>query len=480
MFLDISYLSKEKKSKIKKGVFDLINFNELTKANIYLRNDLAGQLEKVSSRKFIFRYNKDWITTNKKSIGLNFPIGDKNHESEELFPFFDNLIPEGWLLDYVQGIYKIDGRNRFALLLATGRETMGAIRILALDENSEEVSGLHHRKNSEQDQLFPVTFPSSHERCPYCLQKLTHTQLKKAIAHNSCIAKMWRSSKKIKIRLNTRESLNSFRQTIYGASISGVQKKGLFKLEKGLLYPSQRDAHYIIKPQGSFTQLPENEHVTMSIARAIGFKVPPLSIFKVEDKEDMGMMYAIKCFNIGRENYRLRLEDLAQVSGVPNEEKYHGSYERLGKVIYKYSDAPVIDIFEMWKRLLFSFFIGNGDMHLKNWSFLELEEPESLFKLSPCYDFLNTRVPLHDEESDLALTLCGKKNKIKKDDFISFAQRFKIEHLTEQIISQLDMWMETTNDLVQCCFLKEDLKERYLNIVEGRYQVLKGRQTDYL
>ena len=66
----------------------MINYNELTKANIYLRDDLVGQLEKFSNKKYVFTYRDEWIKNNKGGIGLSLPTDQKKYESEELLPFF--------------------------------------------------------------------------------------------------------------------------------------------------------------------------------------------------------------------------------------------------------------------------------------------------------------------------------------------------------------------------------------------------------
>ena len=459
---------------------ELIDYSKLTSANIYLREDFVGGLHKRGRKEYIFKYDQAWIDTDRGGIGLSLPTSNSEYNSNELLPFFDNLIPEGWLLSHAQNIYKIDKKDRFAILLATGRETIGAVRVIAVDLDGKEItSGKIDIKRSNNLAKEAVEFFPTNDKCPYCLKVLTAKQLKTTHYHQSCALKMWGTVKKINLNLDFRDPLNSFRQTIYGASISGAQRKGLFNFnKKGELTPTYHNAQYIIKPQSDiYKYLPENEHVTMAIAKAFGFDLPPFTIFH---SEKIGMVFAIKRFDILSEGIHLRLEDTGQVLEIPSDEKYKSSYEQLANAINKFSDAPVADLYEMWKRLVFCFFIGNGDMHLKNWSLIELESKKGIFRLSPCYDFLNTRLPIVDEDIDLGLTLDGKKHKVTRELFVNFAKRLKIEHMVDHTFSQLDNWINLATEMVQDCYLPDEQKKRYIKIVKSRYEALKNNKRKYL
>lgn len=437
-----------------------------------------GQLEKLGAEGYSFTYDKEWLKRDEGGVGLSLPPTLEAYVSKNLFPFFDNLIPEGWLLSHAEDKFKIDKKNRFAILLATGRETVGAVKVVALDETGQEIQDEQFiRTNTSQKDLRIAQFKSADGRCPYCLKALTKKQLAEIFYHPSCAKKMWNSTRILKILLDSQEPLNSFRETIYGASISGAQRKGLFKYAKGQLTPTSKGSQFIVKPQGDYSFLPENEHVTMAIAKDVGFDVPPFTIFDAGD--DVGMVFAIKRFDVTDNGEQLRLEDAAQVIQQKSEDKYKSSYEQLAKAIKNYSDAPTADLFELWKRMLFSFFIGNADMHLKNWSFIELKAMQGIFRLSPCYDFLNTRLAIADEEVDVGLALNGQKHKITKDLFVNFAKTYQIGHLIDTVFDELDNWMQKTEELVSHCYLPEPKKEKYIEIVQSRYEVLRGERKDY-
>jgi serine/threonine-protein kinase HipA len=449
-----------------------INISVLRKANVYLRNELAGYLEKSENR-YRFTYTAEWIQEKGFPIGLALPLSDAPFVSDELFPFFDNLIPEGWLLSSVTALYKIDRKNRFALLLATGQETIGAVKVIALDEKGKELISQSAKKilDKEKYSAHDIIFLVAQNYCSYCLRDLTASQVKKQQGfHDKCAREMWATTRKIKLVLQSDEPMQSFRDTIRGASVSGAQKKGLFSLQKNELIPATFGSTYILKPPGDFPHLPENEHLTMAIAKAVGFDTPPFAIFK-HDK--LGYIFAIKRFDITKDGQHLRVEDAGQVLGYSSEDKYDSSYEELAQAIEKYSDAPKPDLVEMWKRLIFCFLTANGDMHVKNWSFIEKESLRSVFRLSPCYDFLNTRLAIgEDEVGDLALDLFEGKKNLSKKLFLLFAKNLDIESFALKILDEVENWTKVGEELCHRSFLPEPMKKKYIKLLRERCNIL--------
>lgn len=457
----------------------MIDYNKYNRANIYIRNNFAGVLEKTSNHNYTFTYAPQWLAQNKGGIALSLPTSKTSYQADKLFPFFDNLIPEGWLLFNAQDIHKIDKSNRFAILLATGRETIGAIRVVALDENDEEIRlNIENEIDDKELTKHEVIFSPANNACPYCLRELTQKQIEKNTFHDRCIKEMWGTKRKISIFLDSKNPINSFRKTVYGASISGAQIKGAFYFDKGVMTPTYRKSNYIIKPQTElYEYIPENEHLTMAIAKSCNFKVPPFTIFEVPG---LGKIFVIKRFDISENEKHLRLEDFGQILEEPSSEKYSKSYNKVGRAIVEYSDAPPPDLYEFLRRVIFSFFIGNGDMHLKNWSLLETDKLNGVFRLSPCYDFINTRLPIYDEQMDVGLAINGRKHKITQASFIQLAEDLNCSAYIYEILSEIDSWLTVTKSLLPKSYLPEDEKERYLKIVESRYNVLKGEKTDYL
>jgi serine/threonine-protein kinase HipA len=198
----------------------------------------------------------------------------------------------------------------------------------------------------------------------------------------------------------------------------------------------------------------------MAIAKNLGFKVPEIGIFETE----IGRIFTIKRIDL-IENQQVRLEDAAQILRIPSENKYESSNENIAFLIKKYSDIPGLDLIDFWKRLLFCYLTANADMHLKNWSLLEIQTLKGLFSLSPCYDFLNTRLVISKEKIDIGLTIKGKNSKLQWSYFRNFAKDFL--NLDDDTIAQqresLTKWFEIIEQKISLCFLDDKRKERYKN-----------------
>ncbi len=101
----------------------------MKKAVVFLRKVKAGVLTE-NENGYTFEYDKDYLTSaNAEAISLTLPLSDKTYHDKVLFPFFDGLIPEGWLLDIAEKNWKIDTRDRMSLLLTCCRDCIGAIGV---------------------------------------------------------------------------------------------------------------------------------------------------------------------------------------------------------------------------------------------------------------------------------------------------------------------------------------------------------------
>lgn len=98
-------------------------------ACVYVRDDYAGLLSETD-KGYSFTYDPDYLLMQDPSpVSLTLPLQDEAHLSKTLFPFFDGLIPEGWLLDVVSRNWKIDTKDRFGILLAACKDPIGAVSI---------------------------------------------------------------------------------------------------------------------------------------------------------------------------------------------------------------------------------------------------------------------------------------------------------------------------------------------------------------
>jgi len=79
---------------------------------------------------YVLKYDEQYLSNpSNKPISLTLPLREEIYVSKVLFPFFDGLIPEGWLLDIAVTHWKVKANDRFELLLTTCRDTIGAVTV---------------------------------------------------------------------------------------------------------------------------------------------------------------------------------------------------------------------------------------------------------------------------------------------------------------------------------------------------------------
>jgi serine/threonine-protein kinase HipA len=101
----------------------------MRRAEIKMHNELAGWLSQDENG-YHFQYAPIYLQMkHAKPISLTIPIQQKAITSKVLFPFFDGLIPEGWLLDIAEKNWKLDPRDRMGLLLACCKDCIGAVSV---------------------------------------------------------------------------------------------------------------------------------------------------------------------------------------------------------------------------------------------------------------------------------------------------------------------------------------------------------------
>ena len=221
---------------------------------------------------------------------------------------------------------------------------------------------------------------------------------------------------------------------------------------------------YILKPQTAIYQhLPEVEDLTMHLAAATKIKTAPHSLIRLQSGN---LAYLTKRIDRTKKG-KLAMEDMCQLTERLTEDKYHGSYEQRAKTIQKYSTTPGLDTVNFFELILFSFITGNADMHLKNFSLLE--QPGLGMTLSPAYDLVNTLLVNPADNEELALTLNGKKKKIKKHDFVVAMLNLKIDEKQQQnIFKKMERAYPKWVELINQSFLSDEFKQQYKVIINER------------
>ncbi len=295
--------------------------------------------------------------------------------------------------------------------------------------------------------------------------------------HKSCIKSFFDTNTVPDIDVSE-EILNrlAIDSTSKGYTVPGVQKKLSLHLTKGkeprlilVNYPTG----YILKPQTKeYAALPEMEYLVMQLAKSSGIKTVPFGLIRLSSQNNA---YAYITKRIDRENgKRLAMEDFCQLDGRLTEDKYRGSYERCGKIVSRYSVSSGLDLAELYLRIIFSFAVGNSDMHLKNFSLTETEEGSGEYTLSMAYDMLSTNVIIPADKEQLALTVNGKKQNIHRKDFLILAETIGLskksaEKMIDKIIKLKDRYIEMCNT----SYLPDDMKESLEKLISQRTEILR-------
>ncbi|MBB1140650.1 HipA domain-containing protein [Myroides sp. WP-1] len=213
---------------------------------------------------------------------------------------------------------------------------------------------------------------------------------------------------------------------------------------------------YILKPQSpNFAFMPEVEDLTMHVAKLFKIETAQHALIRTSTGE---LAYITKRFDRVKDK-KIHVEDLCQLSELLTEQKYKSSYERVGKIIKRYATNSGLDTIKYFRLVLFSFITGNNDMHLKNFSLIHTDKG---ILFSPAYDLLNVNLIFPDDKEDLALTLNGRKRKIKHDDFDQLAISLGItEVVRNNIYKDFSKQANKVYDLIDRSFLTDEYKEEY-------------------
>ncbi len=251
-------------------------------------------------------------------------------------------------------------------------------------------------------------------------------------------------------------------------SIQGVQPKlsAIISVVNQQFEIVDQFGNYIIKPQNDiFPELPENEDVTMKMAKVYGLEVP---FHGLVYSKDGSLSYFIKRFDRYSKGKKYATEDFAQLSGNSRDTKYDYTMEKLVKVIDDYCTFPAIAKADFFKRVLFCFITGNEDMHLKNFSVITKAGKTTL---APVYDFLNSSISIKNPQEELALSLKGKKSNFRATEIIDYYAKEQLElsdKTIDVILSDMNKSISKWTELVEISFLSDVMKEKYLNLMEDR------------
>lgn len=327
---------------------------ELQKLNalgVHLHDRRIGIINRLAGDSYIFAFEQDYIDDpNRPTLSLSYKsrtgglVTTVRPLSRRLPPFFSNLLPEGHLRDYLAQKAGVKKEREFYLMAVLGADLAGAVTVQPMDGGESEHDHDHdlHQHHEDEDQQ---------------------------------------------------------QKNVLRFSLAGVQLKfsAVMEASGGLTVPAHGvGGSWIVKlPSTQYASVAENEYAMLELARATGIQVPPIRLVPVAEIEGLppdvarlkGSALAIERFDRAAGGRRIHVEDFAQVFGLFPDDKYgERSYASIASVLW--AETGEEGTYEFVRRLVFSVLIGNGDMHLKNWSLVYPRGRKPV--LSPAYDFVST------------------------------------------------------------------------------------------
>lgn len=313
----------------------------------------------------------------------------------------------------------------------------------------------------------------SDRRCKICLEVV---EASGADYHPACSKKLFGSASPPAFPY-TWDQLNelaekTIRQRI---TVPGVQAKLSLHLERsgragaGRLTLVGLDGAYILKPpMKEYPQMPELEHLTLQMARHFGIDTVDCGLIPLEE----GPLSFItrRLDRVG--GLKLHMEDLCQLTDRLTEQKYRGSMEQVGRAILRYCTNPLFEAVRLFDLTIFCFLTGNADMHLKNFSLLYA--PGGEVRLSPAYDLLPTVLLLPEDREEMALTMNGKKRKLKLADFQYFGAALKLtDRQIENSFGRMMKALQPGLDQIRKSPCSAENKTRYRDLISERASRLR-------
>jgi serine/threonine-protein kinase HipA len=383
--------------------------------DVLLYDHPIGTITNVGSDRTIFSFNESYINDPDRktlSLGFNDEIGmlltDFKPRQKRVMPFFSNLLPEGDLRKYLADKASVNSEREFYLLWALGHDLPGAVTIITSSGDAWPPSLRNHEHGDGDGD--------------------------KEILHENALR----------------------------FSLAGVQLKfsAISNASGGLTIPASGvGGSWIVKlPSREFSGVPENEFSMMTLARMIGMNVPAINLVDVasiknlpEGIEKIGnLAFAIERFDRLSDKTAVHIEDFAQVFGVYPEDKYKtASLRNIAKVLA--AEGSDNDIIEFVRRMTFNVLIGNGDMHLKNWSLIYPDRRQPA--LAPAYDFVSTIPYIPRDTSALNFSRTKDFNSFTEDELSHLAvksaipERLVLETARETIALFHQHWAAEKNNL---------------------------------
>lgn len=351
--------------------------------DVFLHDRRIGSLVYLEGDGSIFSFDRAYVADAARPIlSLSYKdtlgglIDTPRAYRTRIEPFFSNLLPEGTLRDFLARRAGVKALREFPLLTQLGEDLPGAVKVLPVDNVQAPFDPVSDERVSEQ------------------------------------------------IARTMRFSLAGVQLKFSGIR-SGAKNGGLAIPASGI------GGDWIVKlPSVRHPDVPEAEFAAMTLARRLGIDVPDIDLIPIEAVEGLpeGIQrygqsaYAIRRFDRGPDG-PVHIEDFAQVFSVYPDDKYeNASYRQLLAVLA--IEADETSVVEFIRRLTYCVLIGNGDMHLKNWSLAYPDRRRPI--LGPAYDLLSTVAYLPEDDAALKFHRSRRWNSFTYTELAAIADKARL------------------------------------------------------
>ena len=333
--------------------------------NVYLCTDRVGQLWLDNGRRFIFKYDQNWLDSEQAvPLSLTLPLRPEVFFDDQARPFFTNLLPESDLRRLIANRLGLSEQNDFALLEAVGGECAGAVSVL------------------------PAGIPLQGEGSYGILDDEALNVLVAELPKRPMLAG------EQGIRLSLAGAQNKLPVFFDGKQI-------------GLPMGTAPSSHILKPPIQNYPDSVQNEYFCMQLALRVGLPVPTTSILRKQQ-----LLYLVERYDRRRmpngKLMRLHQEDFCQALGILPDQKYEKeggpNLKQCFALLRHASVLPAADIRALLQWVVFNYLIGNADAHGKNISLLLTEQGPAL---APFYDLMSTAV-YPDLDARLAMRIGGE------------------------------------------------------------------------
>jgi serine/threonine-protein kinase HipA len=311
-------------------------------------------------------------------------------------------------------------------------------------------------------------------KCLYCYQEIIGEN--RYEFHEHC-CKAFFGTKDVPVLNYSYDQMSELAKQVVERSVAvpGVQAKLSLSLVKETLDNGNRGrltvvgilgGNFILKPPSEhYPEMPQNEHLTMRIAESFGIRTVQSSLIRLESKE---LSYITKRIDRMENGRKIHMLDMFQI--LEATDKYKSSMEKVGKAVGEYSSNTLLDKLNFFELAVFCYLTGNNDMHLKNFSLIKKGAD---WVLAPAYDLLNATIVNPQDLEELALTLDGKKRKLKRFHFEHLGKVLELnEKQIDGVFKRLNGNKTLAFEWIENSFLSNEYKEKYLRLLTDRYSVI--------